>query len=193
MPIFAEVLKKHKVFDAQRVYGVTTLDILRASKFVSEVKKVDPKTVHVNVVGGHSGATIVPLLSQTEFKFTEEETLALTKRIQFGGDEVVKAKDGTGSATLSMAEAAARFAGSLLKALSGEKNIVESAYVSSPIAAKEGIEFFSTRVLLGKHGVEKIHSIGKMNAYETTLLAACHPELKGSVDKGVAFVKNYKK
>jgi malate dehydrogenase len=27
----------------------------------------------------------------------------LVKRIQFGGDEVVKAKDGAGSATLSMA------------------------------------------------------------------------------------------
>lgn len=34
--------------------------------------------------------------------FTEEDIKALTHRIQFGGDEVVKAKDGAGSATLSM-------------------------------------------------------------------------------------------
>jgi malate dehydrogenase len=33
-----------------------------------------------------------------------------SNRIQFGGDEVVKAKDGAGSATLSMAMAGARFA-----------------------------------------------------------------------------------
>jgi len=35
-------------------------------------------------------------------KFTEADIAALTHRIQFGGDEVVKAKDGAGSATLSM-------------------------------------------------------------------------------------------
>lgn len=35
-------------------------------------------------------------------KFSEEDIKALTHRIQFGGDEVVQAKDGAGSATLSM-------------------------------------------------------------------------------------------
>lgn len=34
--------------------------------------------------------------------FSEEDIAALTHRIQFGGDEVVQAKDGAGSATLSM-------------------------------------------------------------------------------------------
>lgn len=35
-------------------------------------------------------------------KFSDEDIKALTHRIQFGGDEVVQAKDGAGSATLSM-------------------------------------------------------------------------------------------
>ncbi len=39
----------------------------------------------------------MPLLSQTGLKFTDAERDALTHRIQFGGDEVVKAKDGTGT------------------------------------------------------------------------------------------------
>jgi malate/lactate dehydrogenase len=45
------------------------------------------------------------MLSMNSFagaKFSEEDIKALTHRIQFGGDEVVKAKDGAGSATLSM-------------------------------------------------------------------------------------------
>ena len=67
-----------------------------------------PAETNVPVVGGHSGVTIVPLLSQTvEGKKVVEKGgevyAALVKRIQFGGDEVVKAKDGAGSATLSMA------------------------------------------------------------------------------------------
>ena len=73
---------------------MTTLDIVRASRFVSELKDTDPKDVKVTVVGGHSGVTIVPLLSQCPFSFAEEELKALTYRIQFGGDEVVKAKAG---------------------------------------------------------------------------------------------------
>ena len=35
-------------------------------------------------------------------KFSQEDLKALSHRIQFGGDEVVQAKDGAGSATLSM-------------------------------------------------------------------------------------------
>ena len=87
---------------------MTTLDVVRSSTFLSGLASKAPKDVEVPVVGGHSGVTIVPLLSQTAEgkKIVEkggEELAALVKRIQFGGDEVVKAKDGAGSATLSMA------------------------------------------------------------------------------------------
>ena len=101
-----------------RLFGVTTLDVVRASRFLAEIKNVDPKDVKVTVVGGHSGVTIVPLLSQTPQgkDVSGEAYKALVKRIQFGGDgayrvqrgdnadqlEVVQAKAGTGSATLSM-------------------------------------------------------------------------------------------
>jgi malate/lactate dehydrogenase len=44
----------------------------------------------------------------------------LTDRIQNGGTEVVNAKAGAGSATLSMAKAGAQFTSSLVKALNGE-------------------------------------------------------------------------
>lgn len=119
--------------------------------------------------------------------FTQEEIEKLTFRIQFGGDEVVKAKDGTGSATLSMAQAGERFTSSLLKALSGQKGIVEPAYVLSPVAKDKGVEFFSTNVELGKSGVEKIHPIGPMNAFEMKLFDAAIPELKKNIAKGVEF------
>lgn len=89
------------------------------------------------------------MLSQTGLQFTQEQIDALTKRIQFGGDEVVKAKDGAGSATLSMAQAAARFANSLMRALKGEKNIVEPTFVFSDVAKKDGIDYFATNVELG--------------------------------------------
>ena len=41
--------------------------------------------------------------------------------MQFGGDEVVKAKDGAGSATLSTAYAAAEFVSGVLQARAGKE------------------------------------------------------------------------
>jgi malate dehydrogenase len=64
VPIVAEVFKKLGVFDPKRLFGVTTLDVVRASTFVSEVKGTDVAQTKVTVVGGHSGVTIMPLLSQ---------------------------------------------------------------------------------------------------------------------------------
>ena len=42
---------------------------------------------------------------------------------------MVKAKDGAGSATLSMAYAAARFTDSLIQGMNGQEGVVECAYI----------------------------------------------------------------
>ena len=123
VPIVAEVFKRAGVYDPKRLFGVTTLDVTRASTFLSGIAGSVPADTNVPVVGGHSGVTIVPLLSQAKQGSAVqagEQYEKLVHRIQFGGDEVVKAKDGAGSATLSMAYAAARFSNSLLKALQQE-------------------------------------------------------------------------
>jgi malate dehydrogenase len=99
--IAAEVLKKAGVYDKRRLFGVTTLDVIRGETFVAEAKGLNVDKVRVNVIGGHSGVTILPLLSQVEgASFTAEEVAAMTKRIQNAGTEVVEAKAGGGSATL---------------------------------------------------------------------------------------------
>ena len=46
------------------IFGVTTLDVVRANTFVAEAKGLDVTKTSVPVVGGHSGVTILPLLSQ---------------------------------------------------------------------------------------------------------------------------------
>jgi malate dehydrogenase len=111
VPIAAEVLKAKGVFDPKRLFGVTTLDVVRAETFVAEiVGESNPQSLTIPVIGGHSGETIVPLFSQAKPAVTipEDKYAALVKRVQFGGDEVVQAKDGLGSATLSMAYAGFR-------------------------------------------------------------------------------------
>ncbi|KAJ3174654.1 Malate dehydrogenase, cytoplasmic [Geranomyces variabilis] len=189
VPIAAEVFKAAGVHDPKRIFGVTTLDITRANTFVGELKKTDPTATSVPVIGGHSGVTIIPILSASGHTFTDAEREALTQRIQYGGDEVVKAKDGAGSATLSMAYAGARFVASLLDASVGKKTgVKECTYVQS--TAVEGLEYFSTVVELGPDGASKIHPIpANLDAHEQKLLQAAIPELKANIQKGVDFVK----
>ncbi|KAJ0114566.1 hypothetical protein J7T55_004810 [Diaporthe amygdali] len=187
VPIVAEVFKARGVYNPKRLFGVTTLDVVRASRFVSQVKGTDPADENITVVGGHSGVTIVPLFSQSahpDLSSNEE----IVKRVQFGGDEVVKAKDGAGSATLSMAMAGARMAESLLRASQGEKGVVEPTFVDSPLYKDQGIDFFSSKVELGPNGVEKILPLGKLDANEEKMLEACLADLKNNIEKGVAFV-----
>ena len=151
VPIVAEVFKARGVYNPKRLFGVTTLDVVRASRFVSQLKGTDPADENITVVGGHSGATIVPLLSQTKHGkgITGEQYKALIHRVQFGGDEVVKAKDGAGSATLSMAYAGAKFANALLRGLNGEKGVVTPTFVKSDLYADKGVDFFASNVELG--------------------------------------------
>ncbi|SCU99942.1 LAMI_0G01860g1_1 [Lachancea mirantina] len=189
VPIVAEVLKSKGVYNPKKLFGVTTLDVIRASRFISQVENTDPTTEHVTVVGGHSGITIIPLLSQTKHKMLDKETRdALIHRIQFGGDEVVKAKNGAGSATLSMAQAGAKFANAVLAGLEGERDVIQPSFVDSPLYKSEGIDFFASKVLLGPQGVEKIFPVGEISSEEEELLAKCKETLKKNIEKGEKFV-----
>jgi malate dehydrogenase len=184
VPIAAEVLKSKGVFDPKKVCGVTTLDVCRANTFMGAHMNVDPSTLSVPVIGGHAGITILPLLSQTGATMTTEEREALTVRIQFGGDEVVQAKAGAGSATLSMAYAGYVFTENVLKALAGEKDIIMPAYVQSSITSAE---YFASPCRFGVDGVEEVMGFGELDEYEQGWFDKMLPELKGQIQKGKDF------
>ncbi|OQR67796.1 malate dehydrogenase [Tropilaelaps mercedesae] len=187
VPIASETFKKRGVYDPARIFGVTTLDVVRANTFIAEAKGLDPMSLSVPVVGGHAGITIIPLVSQAEPKveFPQDQLEKLTKRIQEAGTEVVQAKAGAGSATLSMAFAGARFVFSLVSAIKGKTNVVECAYVKSDIG---DAGYFSTPLILGKNGMEKNLGLGKLSKFEEEMVAKAMDELKKSVKKGVDFV-----
>ncbi|BDY03293.1 malate dehydrogenase [Ferrimonas sp. YFM] len=184
--IAAEVLKNAGVYDKRRLFGVTTLDVIRSETFIAEAKGLSPEQVKINVIGGHSGVTILPLLSQVEgVTFSDEEIASLTHRIQNAGTEVVEAKAGGGSATLSMAQAACRFGTSLVRALQGEQGVVECAYVEGN---GEHSRFFAQPVLLGSEGVAEVQSYGALSEFEQKALDGMMETLVGDIDKGEAFV-----
>ncbi|CAB1352438.1 unnamed protein product [Coregonus sp. 'balchen'] len=157
IPITSEVMKKYGVYNPNRVFGVTTLDIVRANTFVAELKGLDPARVNVPVIGGHAGKTIIPLISQA------------TPKVEFPADQL--------------------FTFSVLDAMNGKEGVVECAYVRSE---ETECKYFSTPLLLGKHGIEKNLGLGKLSAFEENLVAGAIGELKGSIKKGEDFVANMK-
>jgi len=189
VPIAAEIFKKAGKYNPDKLFGVTTLDVVRANTFIAELKGLDPSDVDCKVIGGHAGVTIMPIISQCTppVEFPAEQLDALTTRIQDAGTEVVKAKDGAGSATLSMAYAASRFTDSVMKAKAGEE-VTECAFVASNITEAK---YFATPISLGPNGIKANNGMGKLSAYEEELVKKGLPELLGSIKKGEEFAQNF--
>ena len=89
VPIAAEIFKKAGMYDEKKLFGVTTLDVVRAKTFyagkanvpvagssstfllmslymLSDFSNILVVSAEVNVpmIGGHAGVTILPLFSQ---------------------------------------------------------------------------------------------------------------------------------
>ena len=187
VPIAAEILKSAGVYDKRKLFGVTTLDVIRSNTFVAELKGKSCDEINVSVIGGHSGVTILPLLSSIPgVDLSQDEIEKLTPRIQEAGTEVVEAKVGAGSATLSMAHAAARFTTSLVAAMNG-KSVIECCYVQT---GDDTSSFHAQPVKLGREGVESIPPIPSLSEYEQKLLDDMREVLDGNISKGLEFARS---
>merc|ERR1712151_788808 len=185
VPAMAELYKK-KGLNPKKIVGVTTLDCVRANKFVAEIQGVNPDDVEVPVIGGHAGVTIMPVFSQDKHaaKIPAGQIPALDKHAQDAGTDVVNAKAGKGSATLSMAYAGARLGKAVLAGLNGTPT-TECAYVMSDVMP--GCPYFTSKVTFGRNGVEKVHGIGKLNKYEEGRLAEAVAALKSEIKSGTDY------
>jgi malate dehydrogenase len=213
VPIFQKIFSKYGTFDPKRLFGVTALDSVRSNTFLSElVHDSLPHSYDVTVVGGHSGHSIVPLFSQLPNApqiLNDETTLdALINRVQYGGDEVVKAKDGAGSSTLAMAYAALKFFDILMQGYRGEKHSPIASYVYlgddsvpgvaqlkeklQPILDSQDLQlplFLATPITYGVNGVEKVHSdwVDKMNPKERDMFITAVGWVDQNIEKGLEF------
>merc|ERR1719291_86742 len=186
VPAMAELYQK-KGLDPMKIVGVTTLDVVRANKFVGEITGKNPNYISVPVVGGHAGTTILPLFSQDRIAKTIEADKIpdLDKHVQDAGTDVVNAKGGKGSATLSMAYAGARLGSAVLAGFTG-RSVVECAYCASTVT---DLPYFAQKVVFGQKGISKVLPIGKLNEYETKRLEEAKAALKVEIETGVKYAE----
>jgi malate dehydrogenase len=188
VPAMCELWKK-KGLNPKKILGVTSLDCVRAEKFVYELAGGTVEDISIPVIGGHAGTTILPLFSQDKAGATIDAAKIpdLDKKVQDAGTVVVQAKNGKGSATLSMGYAGARLAKAVLAGLAGEEGSTECAYVESTV--REGLPYFASKVTFGKEGVETVHPIGDLSEHEKKRLEELTPTLKEEIDAGLEYAK----
>lgn len=214
VPVLVKELesKSGNVQIERRVLGITKLDAIRASTFLHDATikhglKLKSNTLDdVTVVGGHSGETIVPIFSQAPNgdRLPQDALEALVHRVQFGGDEVVRAKNGAGSATLCMAHAAYTVAASFIPLITGQKRSISGTFYvalkdsqGQPInnSAKRllrlinGLPYFSVPVEITSQGVDEVDTsiLERMTKYEKEkLLAPCLGKLENGIRNGLS-------
>jgi len=188
VPAMAELYKK-KGLDPMKIVGVTTLDCVRANKFVAEITSKNPNYINVPVIGGHAGETILPLFSQDKAGKTiaEDKIPDLDKHVQDAGTEVVEAKGGKGSATLSMAYAGYRLGKAVLAGLNGQRRI-ECAYCKSD---STDLPYFAQKVVFGEGGITKVLALGDLSEHEKTRLEAVKTELKSQIETGLKYAEEH--
>ena len=188
--VAAEVLKAEGGYDKHRLFGVSVLDVIRSETFLAAELGISNQRILVPVIGGHSGTTIIPLLSKVigHEQIKADRIKPLTERIQNAGTEVVDAKAGAGSATLSMATAGARFALKVVKGLMGEPGVNEYAYVEG---GSKVAPFFAQAVRFGKNGWDEVIDYGTVSEFEQQLIDEAAPQLATNIKKGVDFAQKW--
>jgi len=186
VPAMCELWKQAGL-DPKKIVGISTLDCVRSNKFVQEITG---KPAEIPVIGGHAGKTILPLFSQDPAGASIASDLipALDARVQDAGTEVVKAKAGKGSATLSMAYSAARLSTAVLSGLAG-KETTECAYVESSITE---LPYFASKVTFGPGGIKAVLPLGELSAHEKKRLAELMPILKEEIECGLEYARDPK-
>lgn len=188
VPAMARLYEKQGL-DPLKICGITSLDGIRANKFVHELTGAPIEKINVPVVGGYA-STAIPVFSQDPAakKLNPQQRAEIHQRVQEAGNEVVDAKRGKGTSTLAMAYAGARFGHAVLSGLSGRQT-TESAFVKSPVE----LEYFTTKVNFGPKGIEKIHPIGSLDEDERKRLDVAIKSLQLDIQDGLAEVDSLPK
>ncbi|XP_023012486.1 malate dehydrogenase, mitochondrial isoform X2 [Leptinotarsa decemlineata] len=187
VPMTCEVLKKAGTFNPNTVFGITSLDTVRANTFVAQIQAVEPECVMVPVIGGHTEETIIPVLSHAKpsAEFTNEELENVTMNVRKAQDNMLKLKPAE-SAPLTSAFATARFVISLVKAIRGYPEIIECAYVNSKVHPQ--LKYLSTPLLIGPNGIIRNLGIPKLSEFESCMLDNAIPTLMSDIKRGEKFV-----
>ncbi|OIR59071.1 MAG: malate dehydrogenase [Amphiamblys sp. WSBS2006] len=149
VPLVHEVYQR-KGLGTPNVLGLVSLDIARARVVVGEAVGVPANDIDVQVIGGHSDGTMLPVLSSVRgHTFADEERRRMSERIVNCVHEVLDAREGM-TASLSTAYAIKEIVDSIVESLGGETPRRPLAAFVKNEKIRSG--YFSSRLVMDKGG-----------------------------------------
>ncbi|KAM3968061.1 malate dehydrogenase [Aphomia sociella] len=181
VPMVSEIMRNNGDFDSKKLFGVTTIDSLRAQSLYAIENGLNPRDCYVPVIGGHSDKTTIPLLSQAKpvFEMSEKRIQELTGKIKKSTESVMQAKKGW-SPTLSIAYSVLIFTRGLLNALDGCPSKVNAFMENNDF----GTSYFSGAVTVDKNGAVEMQRYSNISQYECHLLERSIELLRKDVARG---------
>ncbi|XP_015172135.1 PREDICTED: malate dehydrogenase, mitochondrial-like [Polistes dominula] len=184
VPVAVEMYKKAGIYECKRIFGVTTLDCVRANSLAAEMIGIAPECVVVPVIGGCCPCTSIPLFSQMtpRVNLSMQEMKNLTNFVRKADEDVLKANCGCNVSIYASAFATARFCISLCKSVRQQRGVIECAYVRSCVIPE--VTYFASQLELGPDGIQKYLGIPPLNKNECKLLLEAIPVLREAINQG---------
>ncbi|CAH1173588.1 unnamed protein product [Phaedon cochleariae] len=188
VPLVTEEYKKAGVYDSRKIIGITSVASMRANSHVAVNTGKNASDIVCPIVGGLSSDCVVAVLSQVRPKgLNVTGRGGLQKCIGNSEDDVLKLYADCGTVCLTPALAISRFVNTLLKALQGETNCVECAFVRQTGHIGQFLPYMTSIVRLGRHGILSSH-MPKVNGEESHLLKKYSVIIKEHIRLGETFV-----
>ncbi|XP_050672698.1 malate dehydrogenase-like [Leptidea sinapis] len=178
-PMAVEILRTNRDYNTRKVFGVTSDDLLRAQALYASENNLEPYNCFIPVIGGHSKATMIPLLSQAKpaCNMDEKKVIELTNKIRKTEDFVDKS---SWSPTLATAQGVLCFTQSLIHAMDGKETTVNALVENNDF----GTSFFSGLVKVDQNGAGEMQTYKDLSEYECTLLEQSIKQLRKDVSDG---------
>ncbi|CAK1551916.1 unnamed protein product [Leptosia nina] len=181
VPMAAEIMKNNGDYYPKKLFGITSVDTMRAQTLYASENNLNPEECFVPVICGHSDKTMVPLLSQATPKCTTDEKKVhdYVNKFRKCEDLVMNPKP-RWSPTLSVAYAAYIFTQAVLNALDGRQ-----VYVSALVENNDfGTSFFAGIMNVTENGYGEMKRYGNLMNIECLLLEQSIEQLRKDVALG---------
>lgn len=181
VPMAAELMRNHGEYDPKKLFGIAAIDHLRAQSLYALENNLNPRNCIVPVIGGRSGKTAIPLVSQAKpaCPMNEKAIQEFTSKVRKCDENIMDAKKGW-SSTLSIAYGALMFTRSVLEALDGRPAKV-AAYIENN---DFGTNYFAGLININNNGIAEMQRYTDLSKFECHLLERSVEQIRKDVLKG---------
>ncbi|KAL5273407.1 hypothetical protein ACFFRR_000256 [Megaselia abdita] len=186
IPAVNEIYKLHGCYSPHKIIGITAPDSMQAGVTYADFFKYDPSDVFIPLVGGTSEDSMVPIFSQATPNISGG--MLQTSESEKLHTSFITHKQIMSLSDLSAGFAVTRFIESIIRAILGETDIVDTAFVHN--GAIDGASKYMTSLVdLNENGVRTVYGPpANMSRFEIKILHTAISNLNRDISHAERYV-----